>query len=219
MSRVARLRLPGGRTGLPRLPPHAPGMTIGLFGGTFNPPHEGHRRASLLALRRLGLDQVWWLVTPGNPLKNNDALPPLPQRMEAARRAAAHPDISVSDAEAAIGVRFTYDAIAYLAARCRGVSFVWIMGADNLESFHGWQRWREIADLVPIAVVDRPGATFSPSSRAAHALARYRVPERQARSLSRMKPPAWCFLHGPRSALSSTILRKEALHPGQNAPT
>ncbi|HEY0291765.1 MAG TPA: nicotinate-nucleotide adenylyltransferase [Hansschlegelia sp.] len=191
-----------------RLPPHAPGMTIGLFGGSFNPPHEGHRRASLLALRRLGLDRVWWLVTPGNPLKDNAALPPLDERVAAARREARHPKVVVTGVEAEIGVRYTHDALAYLTKRCPGVHFVWIMGADSLAGFHGWQRWRDIASLVPIVVVDRPGATFSAAQRAAKALARFRIPEREARMLARAKPPAWCFLHGPRSGLSSTALRR-----------
>lgn len=185
-------------------------MAIGLFGGSFNPPHDGHRRASLLALRRLGLDRVWWLVTPGNPLKDNSALPPLIERVAAAQRLAAHPKVVVTGVEGSIGVRYTHDALAYLTARCPGVRFVWIMGADSLAGFHGWQRWRDIAGLVPIAVVDRPGATFSAAQRAAKALAKFRVPESAAGALKHAQPPAWCFLHGPRSAQSSTALRGRA---------
>lgn len=193
---------------LPRLPPHAPGMAIGLFGGSFNPAHEGHRRASLLAMRRLELDRVWWLVTPGNPLKDNAALPAQPVRMAEARAVAAHPRIVVTGVEADLGVSRTYDVLVHLRRRCPDVAFVWIMGADNLAGFHGWGRWRAIARLVPIAVVDRPGATFSPSSPAAKAFERFRLPERLAPSLPRSAPPAWCFLHGPRSPLSSTALRR-----------
>src|ERR1700742_1201024 len=142
-----------------RLPPFSRGMTIGLFGGTFNPPHEGHRHASLVAMTRLGLDRVWWLVTPGNPLKDNDTLPPLEMRVAAAQEAADHPRIVVTGIEAAIHTRYTYDTVRWLTRRCPDVTFIWIMGADNLASFHRWQHWRGIAQTLPIAVVARPGAT------------------------------------------------------------
>ncbi|MDJ1157552.1 nicotinate-nucleotide adenylyltransferase [Chelatococcus sp. SYSU_G07232] len=195
----------------PPLPRHAPGMRIGLFGGSFNPPHAGHRLASLVALRRLGLDRVWWIVTPGNPLKDNARLPALAARMAAARATAAHPRIDVTGFEASIGTRYTYDTIAYLRRRCPEVRFVWIMGADNLAGFHRWQRWREIAALVPIAVVDRPGATVKAArAKAAQALGTRRLREAEARLLSAARLPAWVFLHGPRSPLSSTALRAAA---------
>ena len=151
-----------------RIPPHYPGLRIGLFGGTFDPPHEAHRAASLLALKRLALDRVWWLVTPGNPLKDTRGLAPLDERVAAARDLARHPRIDVTGVEAEIGVRYTYDTIGHLVAHCPGVRFVWIMGADNLRTFHRWQRWRGIAALVPIAVVDRLGPCLlytSPSPR------------------------------------------------------
>jgi nicotinate-nucleotide adenylyltransferase len=183
-------------------------MAIGLYGGSFNPPHEAHRKVALTALKRLKLDRVWLLVTPGNPLKDNAALPPLDERLAAARRLVAHPRIEVTGVEAGLGVTRTYDALAYLTARRPDLRFVWIMGADNLATFHGWGRWREIAGLAPIAVVDRPGATFAPlSARAAQAFARFRVDEGEAAALASMAPPAWSFLHGPRSDLSSTALR------------
>ncbi len=148
------------------LPPHAPGLKIGLFGGSFNPAHEGHRAASLLALRRLGLDRVWWLVSPGNPLKDTRGLPSLDQRVAAAAKFARDPRIAVTGFEETIGAQYTYQTILYLKARCRGVRFVWIMGADNLANFEHWKRWRTIATNVPIAIIDRPGSTLSATARA-----------------------------------------------------
>src|SRR5204863_9251932 len=139
------------------LPPHVPGMRIGLFGGTFDPPHEAHLGASLLAMKRLDLDRVWWLVTPGNPLKDTRGLAPLAERIAAARKLAHSPRIIVTGVEAQMRTRYTYDTVRTLTARCPGVHFVWIMGADNLRSFHRWQKWRGIANLMPIAVVDRVG--------------------------------------------------------------
>jgi nicotinate-nucleotide adenylyltransferase len=190
------------------LPPYASGMRIGLFGGTFDPPHAAHRAASLLAMRRLGLDRVWWLVTPGNPLKDRQALTPLAERLSAARVLAHHPRIDVSDFEADLGTSFTYATIKYLVRRCAGVHFVWIMGADNLRHFHRWQRWRDIARLVPIAVVDRLGPSlYSTAGVTGQALAWARLPETMARALPNRKPPAWIYLHGLKSPLSSTALR------------
>jgi nicotinate-nucleotide adenylyltransferase len=198
----------GWRSPFAHLPRHGRGQQIGLFGGTFNPPHEGHKQASLLALRRLRLDRIWWLVTPGNPLKENSGLPPLPTRVAAAARIAAHPLIEVTDFEADIGSRYSFDTLLWLRRRCAGVRFVWIMGADNLTNFHHWQHWREICDLMPIAVIDRPGSTMrAMASRAAQALRRYRLDETDALLLSQRRPPALIFLHGRRSALSSTALR------------
>jgi nicotinate-nucleotide adenylyltransferase len=191
-----------------RLPPHARGLRIGLFGGTFDPPHAAHRAACLLAMRRLGLDRVWWMVTPGNPLKDTRGLTPLEDRIAAARKLADHPRIDVTDIEAHIRTRYTYDTISQLVRRCPGVHFVWIMGADNLRSFHRWQKWRAIAGLVPIAVVDRVGPSlYAGASMAAQALSRFRIPESEARTLPGRKPPAWVFLHGLKSSLSSTALR------------
>lgn len=190
------------------LPSHVPGLKIGLFGGSFNPAHEGHRAASLLALRRLELDRVWWLVSPANPLKDLHELAPLDERLGAARDVAHHPRIVVTSIEAAIGARYTYETILYLKRRCPGVDFVWIMGADNLATFHRWKRWRFIAQSVPIAIIDRPGSTLSAThAPAAIALAPYRYDENDAPIFATAQPPAIIFLHGPRSALSSTSLR------------
>jgi nicotinate-nucleotide adenylyltransferase len=190
------------------LPPHGPGMRIGLFGGTFDPPHAAHVAASLLALKRLQLDRIWWLVTPGNPLKNTRGLRPLTERMAEARKLINHPRIDVSGLEAVINTRYTYDTLAFLVRRCPGVRFVWVMGADNLRSFYRWQNWRGIASLLPMAVVDRMGSSlYATGGRAAQALTRYRLPERMAGKLADQEPPAWVYLHGLKSPLSSTALR------------
>ena len=192
------------------LPPHAPGMRIGLFGGTFDPPHAAHLAASLLAMKRLKLDRMWWLVTPGNPLKDTRGLRPLDERMTQAKELANHPCIDVTGLEAVINTRYTYDTLQFLVNRCAGVHFVWVMGADNLRSFYRWQNWRGIANLMPMAVVDRMGSSlYATGGRAAQALARYRLPERAASDLAGRKAPAWVYVHGLKSPLSSTALRAE----------
>lgn len=191
------------------LPPHGVGQAIGLFGGSFNPPHAGHRQASLFALRRLGLDQLWWMVTPGNPLKENGSLAPLEDRMRAAAAIASHPRIQISGAEAGFRTRYTADLIQILKERQPATRFVWIMGSDSLTDFHRWEDWRRIAASVPIAVVNRPRSLPAPlSSRAGHALARYRIDADDTKTLPNRPPPAWAFLTGPRTAASSTAIRK-----------
>jgi nicotinate-nucleotide adenylyltransferase len=190
-------------------------MRIGLFGGTFDPPHAAHRAACLLALHRLALDRIWWLVTPGNPLKDTRGLAPLEQRVAAAQALAHHPRIDVTDLEAELGTSYTYKTVSYLVRRCPGVRFVWIMGADNLRSFHRWQRWRGIAELMPIAVVDRLGPSlYAGAGAAGTALGRFRIPEAAAKSLPGRKPPAWVYLHGLKSPLSSTALRAARAQQG-----
>jgi nicotinate-nucleotide adenylyltransferase len=187
-------------------------MRIGLYGGSFDPPHPGHRHVAVMALKRLRLDRVWWVVTPGNPLKNVSRLAAGAKRQEATRRLARHPRFAVTGLETELAVIFTVETIRYLVRRRPDLRFVWIMGADSLASFHRWRHWREIAALVPMAVVDRPGWTLrTVSSPAARALQPFRVPERSANSLAVRAPPAWTFLHGPRSNLSSTSFRNKLL--------
>jgi nicotinate-nucleotide adenylyltransferase len=183
-------------------------MRIGLLGGSFNPPHLAHRAITLFAIKRLKLDRVWWLVTPGNPLKDPDALHDLAARAEAARQMADDPRIDVSCLEAVIGTRYTVDTITYLRRRVSGAHLVWIMGADNLAQFHRWQNWRRIASQVPMAVIDRPPQSFrAMTAPAAQALARYRLPEHQAALLVDQPAPAWVFLTGLKLTLSSSRLR------------
>jgi nicotinate-nucleotide adenylyltransferase len=194
--------------GITDLPPHAPGMRIGLFGGSFNPVHEGHRLVAVQCLERLGLDAIWLLVSPGHPLKDHSELSPLRERVEAARQLLDHPRIQVTGVEAAHGFRYTADTIAWLVRTCDGVSFVWIMGSDNLAQFARWERWSQIARMVPIAVYARPGSGLKAmSSQSAVALARYRLPEADAGALAGSTPPAWVYLHGVTSGLSSSAIR------------
>jgi nicotinate-nucleotide adenylyltransferase len=184
------------------------GMQVGLFGGSFNPPHAGHALVAEIALRRLALDQLWWMVTPGNPLKNGRELAPLGERIRLSEALMEDPRVKVTAFEASHHVRYTADTLALIKARNPGVDFAWIMGADNLRDFHRWQRWRQIALTFPIAVIDRPGATLSfLSSVLAKTFDYARVDEADAPRLARRKPPAWTFIHGPRSSLSSTAIR------------
>src|SRR5579863_5785314 len=157
------------------LPRFAKGQKIGLLGGSFNPPHDGHHLITRIALTRLRLDRVWWMATPGNPFKSLDELAALDERLAKARALVGDPRVAVTGFEAAIGSRYTCDSVAYLRVRAPGVKFVWLMGADNLRQFHLWRRWHVIAETMPIAVIDRPGSTLKAlSSPAAQALARFR---------------------------------------------
>jgi nicotinate-nucleotide adenylyltransferase len=190
------------------IPPFTPGMRIGLLGGSFNPPHAAHRAISLFALKQLALDRVWWLVSPGNPLKDVSALRELDDRISAAQAIADDPRIAVSRLEAVIGTRYTEDTIRYLRRHCPSAHFVWIMGADNLAQFHRWQNWQRIVAEVPIAVIDRPPTTFRAlAAPAAQRLMRMRLPASAAATLADRRPPAWVFLTGLKSPVSSTALR------------
>jgi nicotinate-nucleotide adenylyltransferase len=204
---------PGRRGGGPlRLPPTAPGLRIGLYGGSFDPPHPGHRHVALMALRRIGLDRVWWIVGPGNPLKDRRRLPSSVDRVAAARRIARHPRMVVTDFEARLGARYTVETVRYLVRRCPNVRFVLVLGADSFATFQRWRAWREIAALVPIAVVDRPGWTLrAQGGKAAAVLGRDRLDGESALGLANRIPPVWCFLGGPRSNLSSTHIRDKLL--------
>jgi nicotinate-nucleotide adenylyltransferase len=194
-----------------RMPHAGKGLAVGLFGGSFNPPHAGHALVAEIALRRLALDQLWWIVTPGNPLKSTRELAPLAERIRLSEAVAKDPRIKVTAFEAANRVRYTADTLALVRSKNPGVDFVWIMGADSLRDFHRWQRWRQIMLTFPIAVIDRPGATLSFLSSVATKTFDYaRVDERDAPLLARMRAPAWTFIHGPRSSLSSTAIRLAA---------
>lgn len=184
-------------------------MRIGIFGGSFDPPHEGHVLASHIALTRLELDRLWWLVTPGNPLKDTSGLAALPARMAACRALIRDPRIILTSIEAQIGARYTADTLAWLHRRCPGVRFVWIMGADNLLQFHRWRRWEEIMETTPVAIIDRPGSTLrGVGAKAAQRFERARIGEEDAKLLATLAPPAFVYLHGPRSPQSSSALRQ-----------
>jgi len=191
-----------------KMPVAAPNMRIGLLGGSFNPAHEGHRHASLVALARLGLDRVWWLVSPGNPLKRGAKHPPLAERVAAAKKIAHHPRIVVTGFEGAQSSTYTVDAVRLLKRRFPHVNFVWLMGADNLGDVHRWRAWEEIFQLVPIAVLDRPGFRLKArASKAAQRFAAASIDESDANGLALIEPPAWTLLTMPLSGLSSTALR------------
>ena len=185
------------------------GMRVGLFGGSFNPPHAGHILVTEIALRRLELDQLWWIVTPGNPLKNTKKLPSLAERIQLSEALVKDPRVKITAFEAQHKVRFTADTLKLIKERNQGVDFAWVMGADNLKTFHRWQNWQDIASTFPIGVIDRPGSTLSYlSSIMAKTFDYARIDEQSASTLLDYKAPAWTFIHGPRSTLSSTAIRR-----------
>lgn len=192
------------RTGLPIAPR---GLRVGLLGGSFDPPHAGHALITRRALTELGLDRVWWLVTPGNPLKAEGPAPAA-RRMAAARAAMPDPRVEITDIEARLGLRYTIDTLRALKRAYPGVRFVWLMGADNLAGFHRWRNWRGIAREMPIAAFSRPGAQLAAGlSPAARTLARARVPVQDARALADRRAPAWLLSPGPMVPVSSTGIR------------
>jgi nicotinate-nucleotide adenylyltransferase len=209
----ARRPAAGGAPGALKLGFHLePGMRVGLFGGSFNPAHAGHAHVAQTALERLNLDRVIWLVSPQNPLKSARETASLGERMRSARHAAGpSPRMIVSDAETRMGVVYTVDLVNRLAARFPGVRFVWIMGSDNLQSFHRWRGWTDIARTTPIAVVARPESTLtSRSAPFARRFARFRQPSRRSRLLPEAAAPAWTYLRAPLNPASSTALRQQA---------
>lgn len=186
------------------------GMRVGLLGGSFNPAHEGHLHISTAAMKLLGLQRLWWLVTPGNPLKCSDgAQDNLKARVASARAVAKHPRMDVTAFEAGLPTPYTVDTAAFLLRRFPAVHFVWIMGGDNLAQFHRWRRWSELFTMMPILVMDRPDAR--PPALASPAARRFehaRIAEAEAGMLALMRPPAWAYITIPLSYQSSTAIRE-----------
>ncbi len=184
-----------------------PGQVVGLFGGSFDPPHQGHVHVTLEAMKAFGLDRVWWLVSPGNPLKQRGPAP-LARRMAAARDVMQHPHVEVTDIEALTGTRATADTLAALQRLYPEVRFVWLMGADNLAQFHQWKDWRRIMDSIPVGVIARPGDRISARmSPAARVYRRYRIDSNARHLLGQAEAPAWCFVNVPMVNVSSTEIR------------
>ncbi len=200
-----------------RLPYVRPGQVVGLLGGSFDPPHQGHVHISREALKRFGLDQLWWMVSPGNPLKVHGPAP-IERRITACRALVTHPRIHVTDAEAQLGTRYTAQSLRALQAARPGVRFVWLMGADNLAQFDQWQDWRDIMERVPVAVLARPGQRISARmSKAARIYGAARVPAASGHDLGHRAPPVWCFVNVPMVAVSSTRLRAKGAWPDPDA--
>lgn len=199
------------------LPLVLPGQSVGLLGGSFDPPHQGHVQISCAALRGFALDQLWWLVSPGNPLKAHGPAP-LPDRVAAARALTGHPRIHVTDIEAQLGTRYTADTLARLRRMRPDVRFVWLMGADNLVQFDRWQDWRQIIGTVPVGVLARPGMRLPARlSRAARIFRGARLPATRARALADGPAPRWCFVNLPMSPLSSSEIRARRARGGHVA--
>jgi nicotinate-nucleotide adenylyltransferase len=181
------------------------GQVIGLLGGSFDPPHAGHVHLTRQAIKQLGLDHVWWLVSPGNPLKHH-APAPLPDRIEAARALMRHPRVHITGIEADLGTRATVDTLRALGRRYPHLRFVWLMGADSLANFHRWARWQTILNTVPIAVFARPGQRLAAlTSKTASTAAKARLDH--PRALARARAPAWVYLDMPMRKESSSAIR------------
>jgi nicotinate-nucleotide adenylyltransferase len=183
------------------------GMVVGLLGGSFDPAHEGHVHITREAIARMGLDQVWWLVTPGNPLKVRQPAP-MVDRLAQARRVMDHPRVKITDLETYLGTTTTADTIDRLRAIYPGVRFVWLMGADNLVQFHRWGRWRDILRSVPVGVLARPGSGVA--ARLSVAARAFRVHQvARGEGLGVRKAPVWCFVNLPMNAASSSAIRAQ----------
>ncbi|MEM9967591.1 MAG: nicotinate-nucleotide adenylyltransferase [Pseudomonadota bacterium] len=191
------------------LPYASAGQVIGLLGGSFDPAHEGHAHITREALKRFALDRIWWLVSPGNPLKINGPAP-LVDRIAHASLIMQHPRVEISDIEVRLGTTYTAQTLGRIAALYPRVRFVWLMGADNLAQLHLWQDWRKIMATVPVGVLARPGQRISARmSRAATLYAPYRISGRQAALLPRSAAPSWCFVNVPMTKTSSTQIRAQ----------
>ncbi len=197
-----------GRTPARQLVPPGPRPArIGLLGGSFDPPHSGHVRITLRALKALDLDQLWWLVSGANPLKHR-LLPPAAARIGAARRLLHHPRVRFSDFEARSGLNRTADTLQALQAGYPGVNFIWLMGSDNLAQLHRWHRWHDIMERVPVGVFARPTDRFAAtSSVAARRYSGFRIGDHAVRGLADCTPPAWGMIRLPLDSTSSTGLR------------
>lgn len=183
------------------------GQSIGLLGGSFDPAHLGHVHITTEALKRFGLDRVWWLVSPGNPLKSRGPAP-LADRLSRARSIMQHPRVEVTDIEARLGTRYTAETLRAMRKRFLGTRFVWLMGADNLAQFHKWQDWRQIIDSTPIGVLARPGDRISArTSPTARIYAPYRISGGASHLLAQAEAPAWCFVNVPMLNMSSSAIR------------
>lgn len=183
---------------------------IGLLGGSFNPAHEGHRHISLMALQKLKLDEIWWLVSPQNPLKPVKGMAPLKERLAQAREAANDRRIKVTDLETRLGTRYTADTLAALKRHFPRLTFVWLMGADNLAQISRWDRWQSIFEAVPIAVFDRPAYSLSAlNAKAAQRFAAQRIAAEDAASLVECEPPAWSFIRCRLHPASATQIRAQ----------
>lgn len=184
-----------------------PGMTIGLLGGSFDPAHAGHAHITREALRRFGLDRIWWLVSPGNPLKARGPAP-MAQRLERARLVMPDPRVEITDLEARLGTRYTAQTLRRLRALYPGVRFVWLMGADNLVQFHRWDDWHSILHMVPVGVLARPGMRIAARlSTTAQIYRGARLPDGAAQCLAQTPAPAWCLVNIPMNDLSSSAIR------------
>lgn len=195
------------------------GRRIGLLGGSFNPAHDGHAEISTIALRKLALDEVWWLISPQNPLKPTSGMAALDARVERARMIADHPAIRVLDIRSRLATRYTIDTIRTFQ-HLSNAHFVWLMGADNLAQLPEWKSWWTLAQTIPIAIMDRPGYSYCGlAGQGAQRLRKYRVPERASRTLAGSKAPAWVFLHCARNPASATRLRAQKLSEAGGSAT
>ncbi len=187
---------------------------IGLLGGSFNPAHAGHRHIAQLALERFGLDQVWLMVSPGNPLKAHDGMAALATRIDSARSIADGRRIVGTGIEARLGTRYTVDTLRLLRTRFPRAKFVWLMGADNLAQLPRWHGWREIVRTMPFAVLPRPAYNLrARGGLAAHRLRRFRLADRDAHRLADARAPAWSFPALPQHPGSATAIRRAHQQP------